>query len=86
MFRCFGLFSLTCCLAHALLQILLRNLYPQLPDTDGLGLGVQFTEINSREDDPKPIFKGNFNIKSFIFCFVAPSRGKVQDNHLRIRL
>ena len=76
MFRCFGLFSLTCCLAHALLQILLRNLYPQLPDTDGLGLGVQFTEINSREDDPKPIFKGNFNIKSFIFCFVAPSRGK----------
>ena len=86
MFRSFGLFSLTCCLAHALLQILLRNLYPQLPDTDGLGLGVQFTEINSREDDPKPIFKGNFNIKSFIFCLVAPSRGKVQDNNLRMRL
>ena len=67
MFRCFGLFSLTCCLAHALLQILLRNLYPQLPDTDGLGLGVQFTEINSREDDPKPIFKGNFNINLLYF-------------------
>ena len=62
MFRSFGLFSLVCCLVHALLQVLLRHVDPQHQDVNGLGQGVQFTAINSGDVELKPIFKGKVNI------------------------